>query len=262
MPLTDNYDGTFGGGISLSVVTADGAGTTVPIHGIEGLTPPSRTHKKDVYTPISGTRANLEQMVLCSESAAEITGTLTYEKEHQADMDAICGTNACQITLTYSDGSVLTGRGGIEKLGISRVEDSKHMQTEITIALCAGWTYDDTGDAPTIVSAYTVSTTDGAASIDLTACGSAGTTNLTGKRLTKLTLTAAAANGAAITVAEGASDGYDIGGNFTVTLLPGQSNTVEGTVASDTVGATKKILDVTGTGVDDVSVYIEAITPA
>lgn len=261
MPLTDNYDGSFGGGISLQVVTADGAGVTIPIHGIEGLKPPDRTHKKDVYTPISGVRANLEQLVLCSESAAEITGTLTYEKEHQVAMDAICGTNACEITLTYADGSVLTGRGGIEKIGVSRIEDSRHMQTEITIALSAGWTHVD-GDPVTVVPSYTVTTATGTATIDLTACGSGGTVNLTGKLVTKFVFSAPAANGADITVAVGASNGYDIGGSMSVTLEPGQSATIEGTAASDEVDATHKILDVTGTGVDDVAVYIEAIPAA
>lgn len=258
MPLTDNYDGTLAGTITLSVVTADGAGTTVPIHGIEGLKPPDRSHKRDVYTPISGTRSNKEQLVLCSESAGEITGTLTYEAEHQVAMDAICGTNACQITLTYADGSVLTGRGGIEKIGVSRMEDSRHMQTEITIALCAGWTYVD-GDAVTVVEAYTVTTAAGVATIDLTACGSGGTVNLTGKLVSKFVFTAPAGNGAVINIDVGASNGYDIGGAMTITLDAGQSVTIEGTAASDEVDATHKILDVTGTGVDDVSVYIEAI---
>jgi hypothetical protein len=139
MPLTDNFDGTLGTGMSLTVAAPAG-GTSVPIQGIENLTFPQRSRKKDSWTPISGTRAGKEQLLLCSEQAAEIPCTLTYEKDHQKAMDAICGVNGSSITLVGPDGITIAGMGGIEKVGVARVEDSKHMTCDLTIALAAGWT--------------------------------------------------------------------------------------------------------------------------
>jgi hypothetical protein len=261
MPLYDDFDGSFASGLSLTVITAAGAGTTVPIQGIENLSFPTRNFKKDTYVPLSGARARKEQLVLCSEQATEITCTLTYEKAHQIAMDAICGVNGCAITLVGPDGITISGSGGIEKLGVARVEDSKHMTADFTIALAAGWDCADGGTAGvTVVAAYTVNMSGGTATINLTACGLGGLTNLTAKRLTRMVLTASAINGAAITIAKGATTGYDIGGDFTITLLAGQSVTVEGTLASNEVGASIKLLDVTGTGTDGVTVYFEAVT--
>ena len=261
MPLTDNFDGTQGNGWTVTVVTADGAGTTVPVHGIDGLTPPARDYKEDVYTPISGTRAYKEQVLGCSALSGTWDLRLTYEAEHQAAMDAICGMNASAITVVAPDGMTFVGRGFMKKVGMDSVDDAKRITASVTLRCAAGWTF-TSGSTVTQVPTYTVSTSSGTASIDLTACGEDGDVNLTGKRLTKLILTAAADNGAVITVAEGASNGYDIGSSFTVTLLAGQSVTIEGTAASDIVDSTHKVLDVTGTGEDDVAVTIEAVTPS
>ncbi len=261
MPLIDNFDGTQSNGWTLTVITEDGVGTTVPIHGIDGLTPPARDYKEDVYTPISGSRAYKEQVLACSALSGTWDLRLTYEAEHQAAMDAICGTNASEITAVAPDGMTFVGRGFMKKLGMDSVDDAKRITASVTLRCAAGWSFTD-GESVTLVPTYTVTTSSGTATIDLTACGEGGDVNLTGKRITRLVLTAAADNGAVITVAEGASNGYDIGNNFTITLLAGQSITIEGTAASDTVDATHKILDVTGTGADDVSVTIEAVTPS
>jgi hypothetical protein len=96
----------------------------------------------------------------------------------------------------------------------------------------------------------------GAGSIDLTAAKIAyrigSTTNLTGKRLIAMLLAAPADNAGTITVATGATDGYPLG---TIPLEPGevvnigQPNKVSTRAA---VAANDKILDVSGTGTDEV----------
>jgi hypothetical protein len=96
--------------------------------------------------------------------------------------------------------------------------------------------------------------------IDLTAIGTPPV-DLTGKRVTLLTLKAKSTNVGPVTVSKGATDGYDIGGTFSVTLLPGQVNTVQGTAGSDVVGPTKYLLDVSGTEGDTVSANAIAVTP-
>ena len=98
----------------------------------------------------------------------------------------------------------------------------------------------------------------GAGTIDLTAAPIAyrigTTTNLTGKRLIAMLLSAPAANAGTITVATGASDGYPLG---TIPLEPGevislgQPNKVSTRAA---VAAGDKILDVSGTGTDSVKI--------
>ena len=257
MPLTDDFDGTIPSPMSLTVVTAGGLGASVPIQGIENLTFPVRNFKKDTWTPISGARARKEQLVLCTEQAAEIGATLTYEREHQLEMDAICGVNGCQVTLVGPDGLTISGMGGVEKLGVARVEDSKHMSADFTFALAAGWTC-TAGAVKTIVPAYTFPmVAGGPTSIDLTACGAAGAINLTGKVVTKLVLTATGTNGDPITVAKGAANGYEPVADFSIVLMAGESESLE-PLNAPTVGPGAKTLDVSGTGTQSVSVYIEA----
>lgn len=98
----------------------------------------------------------------------------------------------------------------------------------------------------------------GVGTIDLTTAPIAnriGTTvNLTGKRLIAMLLSAPDDNAATITVATGASNGYPLG---TIPLEPGeviaigQANKVSTRAA---VAAGDKILDVTGSGTDNVEI--------
>ena len=99
---------------------------------------------------------------------------------------------------------------------------------------------------------------DAAATIDLTACGAAGNVNLTGKKLTKLLLSAPSTNANAITVATGGTDGYAIVTGFSVTLLASQSTEVEPGSSAPTVGPSALSFGVSGTGAQKVNVYIEA----
>jgi hypothetical protein len=259
MPLTDDFDATFPSPMSLNVTTPGGAPVTVPIQGIENLTLPQRQRKKDTYTPISGERAGLEQMVLCSESAAEITATLTYEKAHQIAMDAICGTNGCTIQLVGPDSMTISGTGGIERIGVARAEDSRHMTSDITIALSAGWTMTD-GGGTTYVQAFNETLVSGAATIDLTACGANDDEDLTGLQLTKMIVTADEDNVGEVTLVEGAINGYAPSDGFSVAVAPGDTATLTFS-AAETVDATHKTLDIAGAGSEVVRIYLEAVEP-
>ena len=262
MTMTDNFDGIVGAGSSLSVTTP--TPVTVPIQGLLEFTPPARQYKKATYTPLSGTNAGKERILLCSEQAGTIEVTALFEATRAADIDAICGVNLSTITLTLSDGTVYSGTGGIEKGAVEHVTDSKEITISLTIALDAGYTFTagaGGGTAATHVPTYAVKLSGTTGLVDLRACGALGTTTLTGKKLTSLTLTALSDNGGAITVAKGASNGYDIGGSFSETLVAGESVTLTGTSASDTVGDTKYKFDVSGTSGDSVQLTITAVVP-
>jgi hypothetical protein len=259
MSLTDDFDGTVPAPSTLTVTTPGGSSVVIPIQGIEKLELPRRKVKVDKYTPLSGTWAGKEKVLLCSQETGQAKATLTYEIQHQLAMDSIVGVNGCTIVFVVADGLTLTATGGISECGTETLEDSKHITASLSIDMNAGWTaVDGTPPSPTTsttVPAYLVSMTSGAVTIDLTACGSAGTTNLTGKKLTRVTLSAPATNANAVTVVTGASNGYIFASQ---TLAAGESITVNLTTAADTVGATKKTLDVTGTGAQGVTVAFVA----
>lgn len=258
MPLTDDFDGSYGSGLTLSVTTPGGSPTEVPIHGIENLEFPDRVHKKDTYTPISGSRAGSEQMVLCSEESAEIRCSLTYEKDHQIAMDDIAGVNGCTIALVLADGLTVAGTGGIQVISITRIEDSRHIVADVNIALNAGWTMTDAGDT-VIVAEYTITLAAGSATIDLTACGAGGASDLSGNYISRLRIENPSTNSNDIQVAEGASNGYDPtnGDNFDITISP--DTTLDSQWSSgDEIDASAKTLDVTGTGTETLNVYIES----
>jgi hypothetical protein len=139
MPLTDDYDGTYPSGITLTITPPGEAPTTIDIQGIENFNPPQRSHKEDKYTPISGDRAGNEQSVLCSTEVSNCSATLTYEKERQMALDAVCGTNGCTIVLTLADGYTLTGTGGLRKIGMARLEDSRHVTSDVEFTIAGNW---------------------------------------------------------------------------------------------------------------------------
>ncbi|MCK5017250.1 MAG: hypothetical protein KAS32_09265, partial [Candidatus Peribacteraceae bacterium] len=206
-PLTDDFDGSYGAGLSLTITTPGGSPVEVPIQGIKDIDFPDNSFKLDKYTPISGVRAGREQVVICSQESSEIPATLVYEKEHQIAMHDITGINNCAIVLLLADGLTLTGSGGIFRMGIERITDSQHISTQFTFALEAGWTLVDAGDT-VFTPEYTVTMSAGAFTIDLTACGSGGAQDLSGNYVSRIRLTNPAANSNPIQVAEGAANGY------------------------------------------------------
>jgi hypothetical protein len=254
MTLTDNFDGTLPSPILLTVVTPN-AGSTVPIQGVEKITAPMRECKEDKYTVISGTKANKELVLLCSQMAGELTGTLVYEKAHDLAMDALVGVNYCTISLVFPDGLTYAGTGGVKKSGPTQLEDSKHISSDIAISWDAGWIKADAAVPP-----YTVTVGGGGTTtIDLTACGVGGTTDLSGKRLYVITVTAGSGNAASITIAKAGTTGYDIGGSYSRVLTAGEGDVTLGTVASPLVSGTAKDLTVSGTAADTLTISIVAM---
>jgi hypothetical protein len=90
----------------------------------------------------------------------------------------------------------------------------------------------------------------GTGSLDLTALTSfAGSTvTLAGLKVQYLKLRCKSTNANAITIAEGASNGYDgFGTAFSITLAPGAEVLIKANDAGSDVSGTKKVLDLTGT---------------
>ncbi len=107
-----------------------------------------------------------------------------------------------------------------------------------------------TTPAATKVSADNQALTAGAYTLDLTACALAGgtTQSLTGLKICAYMFRAPSTNTGVITITKGASTGHTIGTNWKETLYPGQSVLKYlSTTAPETIDATHKFLDVTGT---------------
>lgn len=101
--------------------------------------------------------------------------------------------------------------------------------------------------------------TDGAATIDLTSLVGANGAAVTGSglRVQYLYLEATSTNANAITVSDGASNGYELAGNgWTVALLAGQSVAFYGFEKAPEIGASAKTIDLAGTGTQSVKVQI------
>ncbi len=106
----------------------------------------------------------------------------------------------------------------------------------------------------TKASYQTVAMTAGAATIDMTALLLNGVAvTLSGLEPRAIRVTALAANAANVTVAKGASNGYDgMGAAFSVTLEPGQGFLFDFAAVGNAVGGSNKTLDLSGTGTDGV----------
>jgi hypothetical protein len=117
----------------------------------------------------------------------------------------------------------------------------------------------DSTPPATKVAAFEQALTGGAATIDLAAL--AGTNGATvagsGLRVQVLRVKAPATNGNPITIAKGASNGYDgLGASFSHTLVPGGEATFFLNDAGGDVGGSNKNLDLAGTGVQVLQVEI------
>jgi hypothetical protein len=255
--MSDDFDGTYARIGTFTVVTPGGGTVTVAIEGIENLTFPPGSNKEDKYVPISGTRSGYEQVVICSKEAGDITARLTYELSHHLAMEAIRGINGCTITLSLDDGLTLVARGGIKKLAVAQIEDSKHVTDDIALAVDANWVLSDTGDTVTRVGPFLVTMTSGTATIDLT---NADGVNLTGKKITKLSVSAKSTNANAITVETGDTNGYEPISGYSQVLLASEVSVID-PLNAPTVGGSAYTLDVSGTQAQAVYVYIEAVTP-
>lgn len=117
-----------------------------------------------------------------------------------------------------------------------------------------------TGSAPDAesVSAFKI-TIDGTDNIDLTALPATlgGTLDATGKKVRALYLVAGSANVAAITIGDGASNGYELAGNtWKVALTGGQRALLYAAAGAPDVGASAKMIDVSGTNGDTLDVVV------
>lgn len=99
----------------------------------------------------------------------------------------------------------------------------------------------------------------GTATIDLTALdGITGTVDCTGLKVQVFKIKNPVGN-AALTVSEGASNGYELMGNaFTAILLAGQHLTFYGNDATPDVGASAKNIDLSGTGSETCEITVVA----
>ena len=107
--------------------------------------------------------------------------------------------------------------------------------------------------------------TGGSGSLDLTSLShndgdATETVDMTGLKVQFARFTAPTGNSGAITISDGASNGYEIFGDASgqVTISPGQSILLELAESADDVGASDKTIDLSGTGTDSVEYTILA----
>lgn len=119
-----------------------------------------------------------------------------------------------------------------------------------------------TTDVPaTVVAGFNTALTSGSGSIDLTSMtGTNGVTvDATSLKVQIIKVRASSDNTGAVTLSEGASNGYELAGDsWSVALSPGQELLMYGNDKTPDVGASAKIIDLSGTGTDDVDVIVVA----
>ena len=103
--------------------------------------------------------------------------------------------------------------------------------------------------AVSMVAEFQGNMTAGTLSIDLTSLtGTNGAaTNMTGLKVQIFKVIALANNANNITLVQGASNGYNLMGSFSVTLAPGQEFLFYGNAATPAIGSGARILTMTGT---------------
>jgi hypothetical protein len=104
--------------------------------------------------------------------------------------------------------------------------------------------------------------TAGAGTIDMTALAlQDASITITGLKPRGVLFTALAANAGTITIAKGASNGYDgLGAAFSIALEPGMSMAVYFSTQGNAVSGTNKTLDLSGTLTDGLTYGIIAGT--
>lgn len=200
----------------------------------------------------------IKRAVFGSADLSDLTFDIIYQASERAALEDQVNVEQ-YFKVTYPDGGYDTFAGCVTGLGHNAPFDEK-MMCPVTIGFNGPKTYTPPAGTKVRVAPYLVTMAAGVASIDLTACGPTASVDLSGKKVTLVRLQAKAANGDPITVATGAADGYQVGGqDLSEVLEPGDS--AEKNTSTDNataVGAAAKIFDVTGTGTDAVYVEIEA----
>ena len=160
------------------------------------------------------------------------------------------------VTLTLAQtatvAEVLTGN--TVGVATSAQKTVTHNNFNVTKSLNSGTT-----PPVSLVAAFNAAMVESAYSIDLTALtGTNGlAVNGTGLHVVALQAIAKATNISAVTLAEGASNGYELlGGSWAIALLPGQSINLYTAGTSPTIGASAKVIDMTGTTGESVDFVI------
>lgn len=149
----------------------------------------------------------------------------------------------CSVTRTFSG----EGIGSQNQIGVNGLNTSATLNAGSTPAASK-----DT--------AFTFALTAGAGTIDLTNITdpNLGTVSLSGITPNLVKLQNPATNANAITVKQGATNGYTgLGASFLVTIPPG-GEVLLYAIGGSTVGAGSKTLDLTGTGTQALNVQIVA----
>lgn len=152
-------------------------------------------------------------------------------------------------TILASNGAKWRGYGWISKVG-GTVPNKDKMTSTVTITFSGDLTY-VAAAAGQLVADYTLSLAAGVGSIDLT---SVDGVDGTGLKVQRFEAYAKLGNAGAVTIQEGSANGYAL--DSTIVLAAGQRATILGNDATPDVAAGDKILDVSGTGTDQVELYI------
>ena len=131
-----------------------------------------------------------------------------------------------------------------------------HTAYNTSVSLTSGTTV-----PATVVAGFNTALSGGSGSIDLTSMtGTNGVSvDATGLKVQVIKVKAASDNSGALTLADGATNGYELAGNgWTVALSPGQEVLLYGNDATPDVGASAKTIDLSGTGTDDIDVIVVA----
>ena len=148
--------------------------------------------------------------------------------------------------------AVETLEANVDSLGTDK--QVTHNQFDTTKALTSGTT-----PPVTKIAASVQALTAGAATIDLTnLLGVNGAVvDGTGLKVQILKIKNKAESANPISIAPGASNGYDIfGADFKVTLQPGQEATLYGNDATPDIAAEDKTLDLAGTGAQECEIIV------
>jgi len=159
------------------------------------------------------------------------------------------------VKLTYTTALTVA-----EVLAANTVSAAEAQRTVTHSLLNKSAVFTGTSDVPVSkVAAFEKALVAGAGSIDLTALvGTNGAAvDGTGLKVQAIKVIADADNSAAITLADGASNGYELlGASWTIKLKAGQEIVIFGNEETPDIGGTAKVIDLTGTGTDKLQIII------
>lgn len=138
----------------------------------------------------------------------------------------------------------------VEALDLAYLGANAKSVTHSAIDLDTGALTSTTSVPATDVASFSKALSTGTGTIDLTALdGTEATINGTGKKVQAVLFRNPSTNANAITIVEGASNGYELLGNaWSIVLQPGQQFGAYLKDAAPDIGASAKTIDISGTG--------------